>query len=496
MPGRCRVFPLEINRNTVRFRWEIEPAHEAWAGNGFSIEYENDVDLSLVPRALLWTVFLGATHAIWAMLDGYTVELDEPVADVELAFWNRMVAAVRSASAVPASAPGEFTVRFVSRGAADPTMRLTPARPAGPPAALLSCGKESLLSLGLLREVHGQAEAITIESPMPGSHDHESAFRDWALRSIGRLPGIRVRRIRSDIRATWGKNDHAVKRGGTAYLNELADGPLYSSFALPVAYQHDLSWICLGGEWGDWHVPQATPDGWRFDRYFTLSGPAFTAVSALWQPRYGVGYTSVIQPVSQYLVERILLRRYPDLAAFQQSCFRAEPDVRACQSCEKCFRVTALALAAPADPAILGMDVNRVFSRWNATATQFESGASAAHYESMNHMSRFALASADDSLAGRLFKPHAIDDFLKLKPWRAKRRFHRIRARLGAVPAERLDTLKPKYFEYLPEEFREPIRRIMEEMAPYDGETDADAHAARTSVIAALTEPLSRGTPG
>lgn len=491
MPGRCRVLPLEINRSAVRFRWEIEPAHAAWARSEFTIAYDDDIDLSRIPRALLWTVFLGATYSIWALLDGYTIEVAEPIDDVELAFWNGMAAAARNASGIPPLHDSSLAVRFVSSGApGDPAPRST--RAAGPPAVLLSCGKESLLSLGLLREIRNDAVAITIESPMPGSQDHESAFRRWALDTIGRQPGIVTRRVRSDIRAAWGKNDHAVKKGGRAYLNELADGGLYPSLALPIAYQHGLPWIALGGEWGEHHIPTATPDGWRLDRYFTLSGAAISAMDALWQTRYGVGYTSVIQPISQYLVERVLLQRYPDLAAFQHSCFRAEADTRACQSCEKCFRVTALALAAATDPAIVGMDVNKVFSRWNDTAVQLERGTANAHYESMNHLSRFALASVDESFASRFFKPRGIDDVLKLKPWRAKRRFSQIRSRLGDVRADRLDTVKRGYLHYLPDEYREPIRRILEEVATYDLEDDAAAHAARAGVIAQLTEPLSR----
>ncbi len=502
MSGRCRVLPLEVNRNAIRFRWDIDPAHAAWVRSGFSVEYEPDVDLTSVPRSLLWSVFLGATHPIWSLLDGYTVEFDEPISGVELAFWNEMAAASRIAFDVPRAAPDPPGVRFVSLGG-DPEPAPRSARAAGPPAVLLSCGKESLLSLGLLREVRGEAVGINIESPMTGSHDHQSAFREWALGALGKLPGITIRRIRSDIRSAWGKNDYAEKRGGGAYLNELADAMLYASFALPIAYQHRFSWIVAGSEWGDVttllgdqemdarHVPRMASDRWQFDRFFTSTGPALSAVNALWEPRYGVGYTSVILAISQYLVQRILLRRYPDLAAFQHSCYRAQPDVRACQACDKCFRVTALALASATDPAIVGMDVNRVFSRWSAAA-QFEIGAAAAHYESFDHMTGFALASADESFASGLFKPHTIDDFLKFKPWRARRRLRRIRARLGAVPAKRLDTVKRGYLDYLPVQFRDPIQRILEAAAPYDDEADADVHAERAFLIAALTEPLSR----
>ena len=95
-------------------------------------------------------------------------------------------------------------------------------------------------------------------------------------------------------------------------LPERAGGLLH----LPVGHPaHSLSvpaaWIALGSEWGEHHVPVRSATGWQFDRYFSLSGVAITAVSTLWMQRYSVGYTSVIQPIPQYLAQRILLQRYP-----------------------------------------------------------------------------------------------------------------------------------------------------------------------------------------
>jgi hypothetical protein len=489
MSGHSRVLPLELSGSSVRFRWETRPEHPAWARSEFTVSYDGGVDLAGMPRALLWSVFLGCTHPIWSMLDGYDVQFEDPVDPAELAFWTVMAAASRSASGLPSTA-GAAPVRF--RSSAVPVERLPPPRSCtGPPAALLSCGKESLLSLSLLREVTGEAVALSVDSSMPGTHDHESAFRAWALEAIARVPGIHVHRVRSDVRATW-TNDHALTRGGIASLNELADCFVYPSVALPVAYQYRLPWVALGSEWGEHHMPVRIAEGWQFDRYFSLSGVAIAAVSALWTQRYGVGYTSVIQPISQYLVQRILLQRYPELAAFQHSCYRARPDVRACQVCEKCLRVTALALAAGTDPAIIGTDVRRVFSRWNATAVELEEGSADTHYASMNHLIRFALSRIDRRRADVFFKPRGLRDLVKLRPWRARRRLHRILSKVGVVPPDRLDTIKRGYLRYLPAELRDRIGAILESHAAYDGGEDGAVHAARAEVVAALTEPLRK----
>jgi len=156
----------------------------------FAVSYESGVDLAAMPRALLWSVFLGCTHPVWSMLDGYDVEFEEPIDPAELEFWTAMAAASRSASSLPSTA-GTAPVRFGSNRA--PVETLPPAAPStGPPAVLLSCGKESLLSLSLLREVTSQAAAVSVDSPMPGTHDHESAFRAWARAAFRSPRPVRV----------------------------------------------------------------------------------------------------------------------------------------------------------------------------------------------------------------------------------------------------------------------------------------------------------------
>jgi len=242
-------------------------------------------------------------------------------------------------------------------------------------------------------------------------------------------------------------------------------------------------------------VPIPSADGWRFDRYFSLSGVALAAVGRLWQTRYGTGYTSVIQPISQYLVERILLQRYPDLARFQHSCYRARPDVRACHLCEKCARVTALALAAGADPALIGMDVNRVFSRWNATAVELESGRADTHYASMNEMIRFALSKVDRRRARTRFRHHTLADVRKLRAWRSWRRFNRILDAIGSATSSRLDTVKRGYLDCLPAEVRGPIGEILAESAADDSTDDSAVLADRAAVLDLLTAPLRRPAP-
>src|SRR5262245_12483286 len=151
MSGHSRVCPLEIHGSSVPFRWETRPAHAAWVRSEFAVSYESGVDLAAMPRALLWSVFLGCTHPVWSMLDGYDVEFEEPIDPAELEFWTAMAAASRSASGLPSSA-GPAPVRFGASRA--PVEALPPARPStGPPALRPSSGEDVRLSLSAPRAV-------------------------------------------------------------------------------------------------------------------------------------------------------------------------------------------------------------------------------------------------------------------------------------------------------------------------------------------------------
>ncbi|MCB9641337.1 MAG: creatininase family protein, partial [Myxococcales bacterium] len=79
-------------------------------------------------------------------------------------------------------------------------------------------------------------------------------------------------------------------------------------------------------------------------RFFTRKG---------WQIRQ----YSIVRPLSELLIEKLLFERYPHLLAEQVSCHAAhkeEERIRPCGRCEKCRRIQAMLTALGADPAICG----------------------------------------------------------------------------------------------------------------------------------------------
>ena len=66
---------------------------------------------------------------------------------------------------------------------------------------------------------------------------------------------------------------------------------------------------------------------------------------------------SILRPLSELLVEKVLAERYPDLLRQQVSCHAThiEDDrVKACGSCEKCRRIVGMLTAIGVDPSACG----------------------------------------------------------------------------------------------------------------------------------------------
>lgn len=81
------------------------------------------------------------------------------------------------------------------------------------------------------------------------------------------------------------------------------------------------------------------------------------------QKRWNVALFSILRPLSELLIEKILVERYRDLARHQVSCHAGhiEKDrVLPCGKCEKCRRIMAMMVALGADPRLCGYDVSRV----------------------------------------------------------------------------------------------------------------------------------------
>lgn len=199
------------------------------------------------------------------------------------------------------------------------------------PQVLVVEGQESLLSLALLREAGREAHPVFINES--GAH--------WltALNSYRHLLG---------------------EDTGTARVWTVA---VFSFGALPVHRLRGLGNLVIGDEHDT--TRRSRLDGiLHYDGLFDQSRYFDLASSRYFQRKgWGVTQRSLVRPLSELLVQRVLALRYPRLQEQQTSCHsarmrgrRAVPGGR----CEKCSRVVGMLLATGADPRRCGYTAQQV----------------------------------------------------------------------------------------------------------------------------------------
>jgi len=232
-------------------------------------------------------------------------------------------------------------------------------------AVLSSGGKDSLLTLGVVRELGLEAHPVFVNESGRHWYTALNAFRHlekthagttrvwtnsdrvftWMLRH---LPFIRkdFSRIRSD-----------------EYPIRLWTVAVFAFGALPLLRKRGIGHLLIGDEHdttvrktfrGITHYHALFDQSRYFDdemtRYFGRKG-------------WGVCQYSILRPLSELLVQKILAERYPDLHRHQVSCHAAhikDGRVLPCGKCEKCRRIVGMLKAVDADPARCGYTAAQV----------------------------------------------------------------------------------------------------------------------------------------
>jgi creatinine amidohydrolase/Fe(II)-dependent formamide hydrolase-like protein len=226
-------------------------------------------------------------------------------------------------------------------------------------AVLSSGGKDSLLSFGLLRELGYQVHPIFVNES--GRHWFTSlnAYRffssnvrntarvwtnsdrlfTWMLR---RLPFVRkdFSRIRSD-----------------EYPIRLWTVAVFLLGALPILRKRGIGRIIIGDEFDTTH--RLSYKGiTHYDGLYDQSRYFDNALTRYFQSKgWAISQFSILRPLSELLVEKILTERYPDLQTLQVSCHATHKEgdrVHPCGRCEKCRRIVTMLLALEQDPAHCG----------------------------------------------------------------------------------------------------------------------------------------------
>jgi len=224
---------------------------------------------------------------------------------------------------------------------------------------LSSGGKDSLLSFGLLEEMGRDVHPIFVNES--GRHwftalnayrhfrDHVAntarvwvnadRFFNWMLH---RMPFIRNNflSVRSD-----------------EYPIRLWTVAVFLFGVLPLMHKRGIGRLIIGDEFDT--SRRATTQGIRhYDGLYDQSVWFDEALSNYFQKKgWGICQFSVLRPLSELLIEKILVKRYPHLQAHQTSCHATHKDdqrIKPCGKCEKCRRIVGMLIALKEDPKRCG----------------------------------------------------------------------------------------------------------------------------------------------
>jgi creatinine amidohydrolase/Fe(II)-dependent formamide hydrolase-like protein/7-cyano-7-deazaguanine synthase in queuosine biosynthesis len=224
---------------------------------------------------------------------------------------------------------------------------------------LSSGGKDSLLSYGLLKEIGMEVHPVFINESGRHWFTAINAYRYFSQH----IPGTARVWTNSDRVFNWMlrhlpfiRDDFSEIRSDE-YPIRLWTVAVFLFGVLPIMKKRAIGYLVIGDEFDTTNktVFQGIP---HYDGLYDQSQFFDQALTRYFhRKKWGVNQFSVLRPLSELLIEKTLLERYPELQTNQISCHAAHKAgnrIRPCGKCEKCRRIVAMILALDGDPTHCG----------------------------------------------------------------------------------------------------------------------------------------------
>jgi creatinine amidohydrolase/Fe(II)-dependent formamide hydrolase-like protein len=226
-------------------------------------------------------------------------------------------------------------------------------------AVLSSGGKDSLLSFGLMREMGYECHPIFLNESGRHWFTALNAYRHFAEN----IPNTSRVWTNSDRVFTWMlrhlpfvRKDFADIRSDE-YPIRLWTVAVFLFGALPIMKKRNIGRLVIGDEF-DTTRRLSYKGITHYDGLYDQSRYFDNALSRyFYRKKWEISQFSILRPLSDLLIEKILVERYPDLQELQTSCHATHKDegrVRPCGRCEKCRRIVGMLMAIDADPTRCG----------------------------------------------------------------------------------------------------------------------------------------------
>jgi len=216
---------------------------------------------------------------------------------------------------------------------------------------LFSSGKDSLVSLGLAREMGLDPVAVYVDDTVSPS---ENRIKRSHLGKLARM-GFPVELVTNEVERL---NDFKHWKRDETCLGYMHMVTAFAFLALPIAYAFQARYVILGNQ-QDMNFPFVNKDGFYTYPSFDQTSSWTMQVDAMVRAFTGGGVRvmSLIEPLTNVGVMKLLLERYPELVELLVSCDSLDACVepRWCQECSKCATLALLMRALGGDPRAVGI---------------------------------------------------------------------------------------------------------------------------------------------
>ena len=221
----------------------------------------------------------------------------------------------------------------------------------------MSFGKDSLLSYALAEELNLKPEMVYI---VESSLTYEEKHKEELGKAFEKEFSKKLHILRHD---TGKFRDYKFLNLPKSEIGWGLQSTEYALELLPFSFALNANYIIFGNEQSTSEYYFDQQKNWRiypcYDQthYWTLHINQMTKNFS----QQKIQTTSLIEPLMDILVQRILIRRYPEYAKYQMSCFTENEsgrDYRWCQECSVCGKMYLLAIACGMNPKKIGFTKN------------------------------------------------------------------------------------------------------------------------------------------
>jgi creatinine amidohydrolase/Fe(II)-dependent formamide hydrolase-like protein/7-cyano-7-deazaguanine synthase in queuosine biosynthesis len=310
-------------------------------------------------------------------------------------------------------------------------------------AVLSSGGKDSLLSFALLRDIGREVHPVFINESGRHWFTALNAYRHFA----DNFPHTSRVWTNSDRLFNWMlrhlpfvRKDFSAVRSDE-YPIRLWTVAVFLFGALPMLKKRGIGRLIIGDEYDSTNRTsrQKIP---HYDGLFDQSRFFDNALTRYFRKkRWGLSQFSILRPLSELLIQKILVKRYPDLQTHQVSCHATHKEgdrILPCGRCEKCRRIVGMLVALGVNPSRCGYkpeEIDGIIDQLRRKGIHQESEGA----QHLGHLLRKKKV-IDSATLGKLR--------IRERPEIAKLRFDAERSPLDGIPVDLREDLYRIYLDH------------------------------------------------